>query len=307
MITALVVTFIVIVVFLGISYLAYDYCFKSHVYREAKAYDVPDCDFKPRALENILQLINTPFEFVNITSHDGLRLSARYYHFRDGAPVGIIMHGYRSNYCRDGGGGFRLLRDMGFNLLLPDQRAHGKSEGRVISFGINERRDCLGWTRYITERFGDKTQIILVGVSMGAATVMMASDIVPADNVKAIVADCGYTSAKEIILHVAGNMHLPAHIGYFFARVGAWIFGNLNICEHSCTESLRNTQIPLIVIHGEADGFVPCKMSRLCYESCNSYKEIFTVSQATHATSFYTNTKAYTEKVCAFLKKFVKL
>ena len=306
MITALIVIVSIVVVFLAISYAAYDYCFRSHKYRQANEYDVPDTDFKPKALENILSLINTPFEFVNITSHDGLKLSARYYHFRDGAPVGIIMHGYRSNYCRDGSGGFALLKDMGFNLLLPDQRAHGKSEGRVISFGINERKDCFGWTKYITERFGNETQIILVGISMGAATVMMASDIVSDTNVKAIVADCGYTSAKEIIMHVAGSMHLPSRIGYFFAKAGARIFGNLNICEHSCVDSLKNTQIPVIVIHGEADCYVPCKMSYLCYESCSSYKEILTVAQAAHATSFYINTKAYTEKVCAFLKKFVK-
>ena len=306
MLTALTVTLTVIGVFLIICYVAYDYCFKSHEYRQAKEYDIPDTHFKSMVMENILLLINTPFEFVNITSFDGLELSARYYHFTYDAPVAIIMHGYRSNYCRDGSAGFKVLKEMGFNVLLPDQRAHGKSEGRVISFGINERMDCLGWVDYLTKRFGNKTQIVLVGVSMGAATVMMASDIVPKENVMAIVADCGYTSAKEIIMHVAGNMHLPSRIGYFFAKLGARIFGNLNISEHSCIDSLRNTQIPLLVIHGESDGYVPCKMSHLCYDVCSSFKEILTVPEATHATSFYTNTEMYTQKVCAFLTKLVK-
>ena len=300
------VIILILAVFLGICYWAYDYSFKTDKSRQATEYDVPDVVYKPKVMDNILILLNTPFEFVNITSFDGLRLCARYYHFRDGAPVAIIMHGYRSNYCRDGNGGFKILRSMGFNILMPDQRAHGKSEGRVISFGINERRDCLGWVKYLKNRFGKDISVVLVGVSMGAATVMMASDIVPKENVKAIVADCGYTSSKQIIRHVSRKMHLPAGAGYFFAKMGARIFARLDTEEYTCPDALKNTKIPVLFIHGEADGFVPCGMSKMCYEACASYKEIFTVPRATHATSYYLDTEGYTDKVCKFLKKFVK-
>lgn len=293
-------------VFFGICYYAYDYCFKTDKGRQAMEYDIPDASFKPKAMENIFSLLATPFESVKITSHDGLRLYARYYHLKDGAPVAIMMHGYRSNYCRDGNGGFKLLRSLGFNILMPDQRAHGRSEGRVISFGVNERRDCLGWTKYVRERFGDDVNIVLMGVSMGAATVMMASDIVCTDNVKAIVADCGYTSPKEIIRHVAKNMHLPVSLSYFFAKTGVRIFGKLDIEQWSCFKSLEKALVPILFIHGEADGFVPCHMSKACFEKCASYKEILTVPKATHGVSYYIDTRAYTDRVCAFLEKFVE-
>ena len=124
-----------------------------------------------------------PFEEVTIQSFDGLSLSGRYYHLRDGAPVKIIFHGYRSFALRDSAGGFTMARKLGMNVLAVDQRAHGKSGGHVITFGILERRDCLSWIQYINQRCGADTPIILSGLSMGAATVVMATSLPLPENV----------------------------------------------------------------------------------------------------------------------------
>ncbi len=302
-----VVLILLALIFLGISYYAYRYAIKADNSRQALEDEIPDASFRPKAIKNIYALLSTPFESVNITSFDNLTLHGRYYHFKDGAPLAIVFHGYRSNYCRDGNGAFVLLKDMGVNILMPDQRAHGKSEGKVISYGINERWDCKKWVEYAIHRFGGQTQIVLVGVSMGAATVMMASDIVPAENVKAIVADCGYTSPKEIISHVAKSMKLPSGAGYFFTRLGARIFGGVDTDKWSSVKSLESTTIPCLFIHGEDDGFVPHAMGKECYEKCRSYKEFFSVPKATHGISYYIDTEGYTKTAKKFLEKFVEL
>ena len=296
---------IVISAVLLLSYWAYHYAFKRSLDRQAEEFDVPQAEYRKSALKNIYHLLHTPFEGVSITSRDGLRLYGRYYHEKDGAPVAIFFHGYRSNYCRDGNGAFQILTSMGYNVLMADQRAHGRSEGKVISFGIKEQYDCLDWVNYVKNRFGDGVSVVLVGISMGAATVMMASDIVDPKNVKAIVEDCGYTSPRDIICHVAREIKIPPAIAYPFVYLGAYLYGSLNIAEKSSVDALKKTTIPVLFIHGESDGFVPCTMGRICYENCNSYKEILTVPGATHGVSYYVDNKAYVEKTVDFLHKFV--
>ena len=163
-----------------------------------------------RSMESI------PFETVWIRSRDGLRLHGRYYHVKDGAPLQIQMHGYRGHAYRDFCGGNKLAREAGLNTLVVDQRAHGESEGHVISFGINERWDCLAWAAYAAERWPG-IPISLAGVSMGAATVLMASDLPLPEEVKGIIADCGYSSPRAIIKKVCweiwGGFYQTVYLG----------------------------------------------------------------------------------------------
>ena len=130
---------------------------------------------KAEMLELIAALEKKPFERVSITSHDGLRLSGRYYHTADGAPLDIAFHGYRGHALRDFCGGSRISFDLGHNLLLVDQRAHGESEGKTITFGAKERLDCRDWVLWANERFGCP-EIALFGISMGAATEQQPMD-----------------------------------------------------------------------------------------------------------------------------------
>jgi predicted alpha/beta-fold hydrolase len=138
-----------------------------------------------------------PCEDVTIHSFDGCRLHGRYYHVRDGAPLEILFHGYRSCAFRDCSGGHALSRKMGFNALVVDQRAHGNSDGVTITFGIKEHRDCLCWIEYANQRFGTDTPIILSGLSMGAATVLMATGLELPENVTCVLADSPYSTPQR--------------------------------------------------------------------------------------------------------------
>ncbi len=244
-----------------------------------------------------------PFEEVAITSRDGKRLYARYYETRPGAPVQIMFHGYRSHPLLDFSGGLRFGLDCGFNVLLVDQRAHGKSEGRSLAFGVLERLDCLDWVKYTVGRCGEDVKIVLTGISMGASTVMMASDLDMPKNVKGIIADCGYTSAKEIMMKVMGEIGYPPRLAYPFVKLGAILYGGFDPDSHTAPRSLANTDIPVLLIHGEGDTFVPCDMSRLNYSACNSKKTILTVPDAPHGLAFMENPEAYKSAVEKFLKE----
>lgn len=248
------------------------------------------------------QLKDRPCEFVTITSHDGLSLSGRYYHVKDGAPLDIGFHGYRSSPLVDFSGGSELSFQLEHNLLLVDQRAHGKSEGRTIAFGIQERQDLLKWVEYAVERFGADTKILLYGVSMGGATVLMASELSLPANVKGIIADCPYASPLEIILHVGKKMPIPDWLIRPFAILGAKVFGGFDLTETDARKAVRNTSVPILIIHGEADGFVPHEMSNIV-EYNPKMVERHTITNADHGISYLVDTARYQSIVRNFVRK----
>ena len=158
-------------------------------------------------------------------------------------------------------------------MILVDERGHGRSEGRVLSFGIKEQYDCLEWTKYATERFGEDTKIVLGGISMGAAIVLLAAGLDLPNTVKGILADCGYTSPKEIVQKVSGDRGLPVKVMYPLARLGAKLFGHFDLEDGDTEEALRKCKVPVLFIHGEDDRLVPCEMSRRNYAACASEKK----------------------------------
>lgn len=236
---------------------------------------------------------NMPCEKFSITSHDGLKLTARYYEYRKGAPTELLFHGYRGNAERDLSGGVFRCFSMERNALLIDQRAAGTSEGHVISFGINESKDCLRWIDFATKHFGESVKLIITGVSMGAATVMMAAGNDLPRSVVAVVADCGYTSAREIILKVVREMKLPARILYPFIKLGARIFGGFNLDSDSPIEAVKRSKTPIIFIHGDRDRFVPHEMSVRLSEACASKCKMLTVSGAEHGLAYPVDKETY--------------
>lgn len=245
------------------------------------------------------QIRDRECEPVTIFSDDGLKLYGRYYHIQDGAPLDIGFHGYRSRSFTDFAGGSELSFEMGHNLLLVDQRAHGRSEGRTISFGIRERWDVLSWVDYARERFGEEIQIFLYGVSMGAATVLMASGLDLPENVKAIVADCPYTRPMDIILHVGRSNPLPQWLIRPFVILGAKIYGGFDLLETDAVTSVKNAKIPILIIHGESDHFVPPAMSELSHPKL----ERITFPGADHALSFLSDTPRYRQIIRNFITR----
>lgn len=247
-------------------------------------------------------VLDTPYEDVWIETEDGLRLHGKYYHTADGAPLQIFFHGYRSIAEFDGCGALPFGRENGYNVLLVDQRAHGLSEGKCITFGIKESEDCVEWVDYARYRFGEDVRIILYGMSMGAATVLMATELDLPDNVECVIADCGYTSAKEIIQKVMRDRRLPVCIFYPIARLGAKIFGGFDLNAGSAQRAMKHCNIPVLFIHGEGDHFVPYQMSRKNYRRCRAEgRMLLLVPEAGHGMSYLTDKETYFDTVKTFL------
>ena len=294
-----------ILLLLGGSWYAYNRAFFAPA-RKRVSSDAPLIGKQYEAVADHLYRISGimqrfPFEKVIIKAKDGTELFGRYYHVRDNAPVEILFHGYRSHPYRDCSGGHALARKMGFNTLVVDQRAHGSSGGCSITFGIKERLDCLAWIDYLNQRFGSNAPIILSGLSMGAATVLMASDLNLPPNVACIVADSPYSSPLDIIMKVSKDEGFPPTVCSPFLRLGALLYGGFRLGDCTAKDAVRNAQIPILLIHGEDDRFVPCDMSLEIAANCASRVEVATFPGAGHGLSYLTDPVRYEKVVCRFL------
>ena len=249
----------------------------------------------------IEELSALPYEEIFIKSYDGKKLFGRYYHVKDGAPVEIEFHGYKGNAYRDFCGGHKLARKLCHNIILVDQRSHGRSDGHTISFGVKERYDALAWANYAARRFN--APIFLVGVSMGAATVLMSAELDLPSQVSGIIADCPYSSPKEIIKKVCTDMGLPANALYPFVWLGAVSFGFFNPNASSAYESARSSKVPILVLHGNSDGFVPVEMAHKICDGNEKICMLHTFEGAGHGLSYVSDPERYEKTVFEFAYK----
>ena len=261
---------------------------------------------KPLLDDCIGEFEAAPYEAVQIRSRDGLALHGKYYHAAEGAPLEIQFHGYKGNALRDFSGNWRIAREAGRNVLLIDERCHGKSEGHTITFGILERYDCLEWIRYACRRFGN-VPILLSGVSMGAATVLMASGLDLPANVKAVIADCPFDAPSNIIKKVLGkDMGLPVKLVYPLVRLGGMVYGKFNLDADSPVAAVRRAKVPILLIHGDDDRFVPYSMSCNIRAAAPETIEFHTIPGAGHALNYMTAPEEYHRIVHAFTEKYLK-
>lgn len=234
----------------------------------------------------IKEIRSLPQEQFSITSFDGLKLYAKFYEFAPGAPIELMLHGYRGNAERDLSGGVQRCFQLGRSALIVDQRCSGRSEGHAITFGVKEHLDCLKWIDFMIRHFGAEVKIILTGISMGASTVLMASGFDLPENVIGVLADCGYNSCKDIMFEVMRGMKLPPKLCYPFVKLGAKLFAHFDPDQLSPEDCLRNCRVPVIFFHGEDDDFVPCRMSQINYDACASRKELVIIPGAAHGLSY---------------------
>lgn len=243
---------------------------------------------------------------VYVTSKDGLKLHG--YWIPAKTPRGSILlaHGYRSTILVDFGLAYAFYHALGFNILVPHQRAHGKSEGRYITFGVKESEDMKCWIDLHNRKFG-KQQMILSGMSMGASTVLYLADQQLPDNVKCIIADCGFTSPKAILDFVYRKIvHLPSGPSLWIANLFARVFAGFSLQQKDTRMVLRNAKLPVMMVHGLADDFVPSDMTQQGYDACTTQKELLLVEGAGHGVSFLKDKETYTKRVIAFLEKHLE-
>lgn len=259
---------------------------------------------KEEMLSLIKQLEKRECEDVYTTSFDGLKLHARYYHVKDGAPLNIGFHGYRATALRDFCVGANETIKREHNLLLIDQRGQSKSEGNTITMGVKEHRDVKSWVDYSIDRFGKDVKIILYGVSMGAASVLMATSLDLPKNVKGVIADCPYSAPKDIILSVAKkDMGISEILAYPFVWLGAKIFGGFNINAINCKEAVKKSKIPALILHGEDDRYVPYQMSEEIQKANEALVARYTFEKAGHGISFFSDKERYRKLTEEFIAK----
>ncbi len=257
------------------------------------------------AVEKGIELADSPHEVVEIVSRDGLKLKGHWFGVPNAKRTVVAMHGWRSTWHRDFGTSSQFLLGLGCNVLYAEQRGQGESEGDYMTFGVKERFDAADWAAFADGKTGGKYPIYLLGVSMGASTVMMAANLDLPERVKGIVADCGYTSMEDIFRSVCENM---LHLSYSVRRedVKKEIKNKtgIEIDEVSTLDTLRESKLPVLLIHGEKDDFVPVKMTLENAAAAGDRATVLTVPNAEHCMSFYHANETYTKAVIEFFEKF---
>lgn len=244
---------------------------------------------------------------ISMLSRDGLCLRALWIGAENAIGTILLAHGYRSTFLVDFSKAFASYHQKGLNILVPYQRAHGKSEGRYITFGVKESDDFLQWVEYHNENLST-APIVLSGMSMGATTVLMLADADLPQNVKGIIADCGFTSPKAIIGEIFHKVvHLPAWVCMWAADLFAAIFAGFRLSEKDTRKSLANSKVPVLMVHGKADDFVPCSMTEEGYDACIAPKKLLLVDGAGHGVSYIVAQKEYSALIDEFLNEILSV
>lgn len=263
--------------------------------------------YMPLIQERKAAMLERDHEDVWQTSFDDLKLHATYFpapEKQEKTKIVICFHGYTSQGMSDYIGLSDYYQKRGFAMLLPDARAHGESEGEYIGFGCLDRQDALGWIRWVIEKLGKETEILLHGTSMGAATLLMLSGLELPEQVKGIVSDCGFTSPKEVFTHVLHTMyHLPAFPIIPGADLVNRKLAGYGMDECNAKREVEKAKVPILFIHGGNDTFVPCSMCDEIYEHCASPKRKLIIEGAAHAESYYKDMASYEKALTAFVEE----
>ncbi len=263
--------------------------------------------FTTHFAQSMQRLEDVGYETVTIRNADGQQLVG--YLLRCGAPdadVALCIHGYR--YCGLYEYTFfapMYLQDIGMDMLIVDDRAHGMSEGKRIGFSWNDRTDCIQWVNWIAEHLGPQRRVLLQGISMGAATVLNASGdpTLPA-SVRWVVADCSYSSLRAELVHeMHRSFHLPPFPLYQLTSLWCRLLNGFFIGECDVAKLVSRSNVPTLFIHGADDSYVPTSMVYTLFEACHAPKDLMVVPGAQHAESFYENPSRYSLTVREFLQR----
>lgn len=278
---------------------------KARVERTVKMAGTDWSQYADILAERKAYMLEQPHEDVYQTAFDGLKLHAAYFpainENSSKKRVVICFHGYTSQGLKDFIGLTDYYFKNGYAMLHPDARAHGDSEGKYIGFGCLDRKDALGWVNWVIEKCGEDVEIILHGISMGGATVLMASGLELPPQVKGIVSDCAFTSPKEVFTHVLKTMY---HIPSFPIMQGAELMNKklagYGMDECNAKREVAKAKVPILFIHGSKDTFVPVNMCHEIYDCCASSKKKLIIEGAAHAESYFKNMPEYEKALDEF-------
>lgn len=242
---------------------------------------------------------------VEIISYDGLKLKGYEIKAKEKSDKWVIaVHGYMGRGADMPQYAEHFIK-LGYNSLIIDLRAHGKSEGKYVGMGWLDHYDLQIWIDKIIEEYKE-CKIVLYGISMGAATVSMATGEALPENVKCVIADCGYTTAwDEFKVHIKKIFHIPSFPILHSASIMAKVFAGYSFKEASTIKQVKKSKTPTLFIHGACDKFVPYNMLEKIYNSANCEKEKLEIAEATHAASANVNPKKYWDEIKNFTEKYV--
>ena len=244
-------------------------------------------------------------EEVTVTSKDGLKLRGSYLEAPGERACMLLFHGFRSRGLMDFAMVLPMFYENGLSVLLVDQRAHGRSQGRYIGYGILERYDCQQWAWFLHAKLGGRLPIFLEGLSMGASTVMMASELPMPPSVVGVIADCGYNSAWEEMHHCIHRWyHAPAFPVLNLVNLLCRSLAGYDLRETTCARALANSPLPLLLIHGTGDDFVPPDMSAQNYAAAAGEKRMVLVEGAVHGTSYLVEEERCRRELLAFVERY---
>ncbi|WP_160673795.1 alpha/beta hydrolase [Clostridium sp. C8-1-8] len=310
----IIITSIIVVLLLGADIFASFFFYNLAIGRNSKDFlnkssDLPasNTGAKPKVSSGEQWINNTGYETVGIKTDDGLNLVGYYIKAKTTTnKTAIIAHGYGSR-GKGMGDYAKIYYDLGYNVLMPDDRGHGASEGKYIGFGWPDRKDYLKWINLMIEKVGSNAEILLHGVSMGGATVMMVSGENLPEQVKVIVEDCGYTSVKDQLEYELKRMYkLPAFPIIPSTSLLTQIKAGYNFSDASAIKQVEKTKVPMLFIHGGNDTFVPTEMVHKVYDACKTDKDLLIIDGATHAASLAKDPYTYKKKVEEFVSKYIK-
>lgn len=244
-------------------------------------------------------------EIVEITAHDGTTLVGHWIPHKNAKRVIVAMHGWRSTWNKDFGMAADFWEENGCSVLYAEQRGQNNSGGDYMGFGLIERYDCLDWIHWVNKRCGGTLPIYLGGVSMGATTVLMATGLDLPANVHGVVADCGFTSPHAIWKYIANNnLHILFEVRGSIADALCKKKIRMGTDEYSTVDALKNCTVPVMLVHGTDDQFVPVEMTYENYKACIAPKRLFVVPGAGHGMSYYIDKAGYETAVKNFWKEF---
>ena len=246
-----------------------------------------------------------PHEIIHIFGNDGTPLTGHWFPCQNPKRVVLAMHGWRSCWSRDFGSVWQFFRKNGCSVLYAEQRGQQNSGGDFIGLGMLERYDCLAWLHKLRTLTSPQLPLYLGGVSMGASTVLMAAGLSLPQNVRGIIADCGFTSAYDIGRHILrDNLHLPFHFSH--RTVDRILAKKLQIPPQgaSTLEALKKTTLPVLLLHGAKDHFVPLEMSLRNYDACNGPKKLVIFPDADHGMCHFSDPVRYEKAILDFWQRY---
>lgn len=258
-----------------------------------------------RSIEAGKRVGELPIERMTIVSPDNLTLVGHWYPAENPVRTLILIHGWHGDWKTDLGVSVPFYHDVGCNVLMIEQRAHGESEGKYLTFGIKERYDVELWVNAALEK-APGLPLYVGGVSMGAATALMTAGLSLGDKVTGVVSDCAFTSPYEIVKKMLKPVtHVLTDAALAGIQAGLRVKEGITLKDTTTIDAMQaDTDIPVLFIHGDADKFVPVEMTLENYVACRAPKELMIVKGAGHAFSYYVDTEGYQKRLLGFFETY---